>query len=342
MMPDTVPERPDFAMTALKVFGFCAPADSVLACPHRLRGLFAAAILALLGTTTLAHDRQASLYASAAPVQLSAPGVGLSLATTVGNRTVIGVGVLWPEPREQEDSGARLSLDARLLYSSERDTHWYPQIGLVWLPSEPTVQGWAGIGFQRQWTPEVGFFAETLWQPSESQYRLQVGLRIWLDSFSSLDARVRAADPVGVVYEGGRITVQASDEVEELDVSASAAQMTAIQARPVSLATVAPAPVDQPKSTQSANAPASGAIALVSQADTWYLQLGLFRQVASIKPLVEDPRLDVYQSQLIRWYDVSVSGTRVLLGPLSRAQATRLKATLRSQELSSFLYQRPN
>ena len=341
-MTDTKPGRLYSFMSAPKLDGLQPSTKAILLGHYWLRALSTAGVLALLGTTTLAYDRQASVFASAAPVQLSAPGVGLSLATTVGNRTVLGVGVLWPEPREQEDDGARLSLDARLLYSSERDTHWYPQIGLVWLPSQPTVQGWAGIGFQRQWTPEVGFFAETLWQPSENQYRLQIGLRIWLDSFSSLDARVRAADPVGAVYDGGRITVQASDEVEELDVSASAAQMTAIQARPVSLATVALAPVDQPKPAQSAGAPSSGDIARVSQADTWYLQLGLFQQVASIKPLVEDPRLAAYQTQLIQWYDVSALGTRVLLGPLSRAKASRIKATLRSQELNSFLYQRPN
>lgn len=339
-MHDTVPERPDLAMTALKPFGFCAPAESVVVCPHRLLGPFAVVIMALLSTSALAHDRQASLYASAAPVQLSAPGVGLSLATTVGNRTVIGAGVLWPESREQEDSGARLALDARLLYSSERDTHWYPQIGLVWLPSEPTAQGWAGIGFQRQWTPELGFFAETLWQPSENQYRLQVGLRIWLDSFSSLDARVRAAEPVGVVYDGGRIR---AEPVNEGDVNAIVAQMAVIQARPTVV--VAPAqanPVEQSMPTQRASAPSLADSAPVSQADTWYLQLGLFRQIASIQPLLDDPRLDAYQTQLIRWYDVSVPGTRVLLGPLSRTKATRLKARLGSQNLNSFLYQRPN
>jgi len=339
-MTDTKPGRLYSFMTAPKLDDFQPFTKAILLGQSSLRALCFAIILALLGTTTLAYDRQASVYASAAPVQLSAPGVGLSLATTVGNRTVVGVGVLWPEPREQEEDGARLSLDARLLYSSERDTHWYPQIGLVWLPSQATVQGWAGIGFQRQWTPEVGFFAETLWQPSENQYRLQVGLRIWLDSFSSLDARVRAADPVGAVYAGGRISVQAVDEV---DVSADVAQMTEQQARPLVVPNAVPASlVERPNPVQSEAAPVLNVTAAVIQADAWYLQLGLFRQIASIKPLVEDPRLDVYQTQLIRWYDVSVPGTRVLLGPLSRAKATRIKATLRSQELNSFLYQRPN
>uniref|UniRef100_UPI002A7EBA40 hypothetical protein n=1 Tax=Reinekea sp. TaxID=1970455 RepID=UPI002A7EBA40 len=149
-------------------------------------------IISIFGANALADDKQLSLYASAAPGRLLEPGLGLSLATTVGHRTVLGLALLWPEPRALENDGVQLALNGRLLYSSERATHWYPQFGLNWQPSETALQAWLGLGLQRQWTPALGLFAESLWRPGENQYRLHVGLRVWLDSFQSLDARVRA------------------------------------------------------------------------------------------------------------------------------------------------------
>ncbi|WP_320827672.1 hypothetical protein [Reinekea sp.] len=333
-----------------------------------MRVLLMSSIFSMLCANALAYDKQMSLYASAAPVRLLEPGLGLSFATTVGNRTVMGLGVLWPEPRESGNGGAQLSLDGRLLYSSERDTHWYPQFGLNWQPAAP-LQAWVGLGFQRQWTSELGLFAESLWRPGENEYRLHLGLRLWLDSFQSLDARVRAADPVGVVYGGGRRPVVDTGAVELKVVLAPSAAPQILpdsngeQPEPPAArvtAGIEPSPVPTPVDAESRATPASNvapvpnaafapnlaAVPSVTRADAqanqWYLQLGLFRHSASVQPLVDDPRLENYQSQLIRWYDGSVPATRLLLGPLNRSDASSLKALLQVQDLNSFLFQQPD
>jgi len=325
----------------------CYPACTFIAWGNAVRVLLMSCIISILAANALAYDKQFSLYASSAPVRLLEPGLGLSFATTVGNRTVLGLGVLWPEPRVRENGSAQLALDGRLLYSSERDTHWYPQFGLNWQPSEKEVQAWVGLGFQRQWTPELGLFAASLWRPGDNQYRLHVGLRLWLDSFQSLDSRVRAADPVGVVYGGGRRRLDESDAAE-LDVVL--APSVPPQTRPDSnIERLQPNPIAVSVKGAAVSSRANTSADVESsieptdvKADHWYLQLGLFRHSASLQPLVDDPRLESYQSQLIRWYDSSVSGTRLLLGPLSRSDASSLKAALQVQALDSFLYQQPD
>jgi len=416
-------------MFAIKCSASCYCVDTLIAWVGAVRVWLMSCIISILGAEALAYDNQLSVYATAAPARFLETGLGLTFATTVANRTVLGLGVLWPELPVPEDGGARISLDGRLLFSSDPDTHWYPQVGLLWQPyepCEPAVQVWVGLGLQHHWNPELGFFAESLWQPSENQYRYHVGLRLWLDSFRSLDSRVQAADPIGVVYRGGRRPLGGADAPILKPVLASSAALetgpdsNSLQLDPIAApveGSIAPsekgtAPILKPVLVSSAalqTRPDSNSVQLVPVAapvetsiapsgagtaailkpvlvtsaalqtradsnslqldpvaapveasiapsvkgkapilkpvlasDEWYLQLGLFRQRASLQPLLDDPRLEPYQSLLISWYDSSAPGIRLLLGPFSRSEASSLEAILQVQELDSFMYQQPD
>jgi len=290
-------------------------------------------IFALLISIACAHDAQLSVYSAAQPSGTLNPGYGVELGTTVGNRTAVGVGLALSEPRGGSDRDFSVQVEGRLLYGSELNTHWYPLVGTVWQVERNEIRPWIGAGFQRQLIPEVGIYSDALWQPYDSEVQFRLGIRIWLERFTSLDARVRSADPVGVVYQGG---VRAQSKKVSIEVQEPVPPVTVTEEQG-SPSVVKPGPA-QPVVSNLAEDLSQ---AVPEPIDSWYLHLGLFRQQESMRELEGDPRLEIYQARLQNWFDERKGVFRLLLGPMSKSEAERLKFMLLDDRIDSFLYQIP-
>jgi cell division septation protein DedD len=296
--------------------------------------------LCLIFSLAIAHDEQLSLYGVSAPAEVLTPGFGFEMATTVGNRTVLGLGMEYGSPQENERP-LSLRLDGRLLYSSELDTHWYPQANIQWHVQDNRISYWVGAGFQRQLTSELGLTAESLWQPTSQNFQLRLGLRLWVMRFRSLDSRVRSSAPQGAVYTGGARQSQGTILIE-----AAAPVAAAERDEPA-------APVSSVNESEPTKKPPRTAPALVtaeekpvtiepaSPAGAYYVHLGIFRQQASMRELEQDRRLSAYQEQMLVWFDEEKSAYRLLIGPFSQPRATIVKNRLQRDEIESFIYQKP-
>jgi hypothetical protein len=290
--------------------------------------------LCLLSSFICAHDEHFSAYGVSAPSEVLNPGYGIEAATTVGNRTVIGLGMDWREPNALGERDWFLRTDARLLYGSELKTHWYPSVSLLWSPQQSLWQGWLGVGFQRELIQELGLFAHANWQPAQQEFQVMAGVRFWFTRLGSLDARVKHAEPKGAVYQSGQSTSKKlslssptnAPEPEPLPVVEVPTEVSSIQ------------PLEsEAKSESPAIAPKIEDIPKLSSG--WFVHLGIFRQLESIQSLEQDARLDPYRSLLTTWYDDEKAAFRLLIGPLSKPSSAEIKQSLDTQNLDSFLYQ---
>jgi hypothetical protein len=261
------------------------------------------------------------------------PGYGFEAATTVGNRTVIGVGMDWREPNDLGERDWFLRSDARLLYGSELQTHWYPSVSLQWSTQMSQLQGWLGVGFQRELIQELGLFAHVGWQPVQHEFQVMAGLRFWFTRLGSLDARVKHAHPKGAVFQPG----QSSNRQLSLNTPANPPEQL-----PFDESITADVPSIMPSEAETIKTPLPTAsktddVSRLSQG--WFVHLGVFRQLESIQSLEQDVRLDPYRHLLTTWYDDEKAAFRLLIGPLSKPRSVELKQSLGTQNLDSFLYQ---
>ncbi len=286
------------------------------------RSIFGSLLFIFAMSIAGAHDRQISTFAQASPFSILDPGYGAEYSDTLGNRTVFGLNLVWTEPDLERTRSVELAAGARLLYSSEYNTQWYPTATVAWNFTDRTLKPRLGVGFQHVTPLEVGFFSEALWAPYENEYQIKLGLRFWISRFKSLDTRIRTADPVGAVYKQRRSPKAPSlKPVKEDNVL--------VPVRPtVPVAMAIPETNIEPNDNRVAVIPAD-----------WYLHLGSFRQRDSLKPLEETRALVNYQHQLNRWYDDKQSLYRLLLGPITQPEALKLKAQLATKNVDSFLYQ---
>lgn len=292
-------------------------------------------ILFFFISVVMAHDEHLSVYGVAAPNRVLDPGYGFEMGTTIGHRTVLGLGMEYGSVQNNERP-LSMRVDGRLLYSSELDTHWYPQLSAQWHVQDNDVSYWLGAGFQRQMVSELGLTAETLWQPYTQNFQLRLGLRVWIMRFRSLDSRVKNSAPQGAVYTGGarqvatQIVIDSATKPPEQDDTAQIV-MTA-EEPPQSEITAPDVIVVSESPLKTANEePSPG----------FYVHLGIFRQRSSITELEQDARLIPYREDILVWYDPNKAAYRFLIGPYSQPRATIVKNRLQNVQIESFIYQKP-
>ncbi len=297
-----------------------------------------------------AHDEHFSAFVVSSPLNVLNPGYGVELAGTLGQRTVFAAGMDITEPGAESQRAYRIRLDSRLIYSSELNTQWYPTASVQWQLPNNRLTAWLGVGFQRNLLEPLSLVAETQWQPGSADFQLRFGLRFWLMRFQSLDARVKAADPLGAVYmPGQRPMTSLVNQPIVLDSTSFAAaeesrsgQTPLVSPRPDSSTKLMVAEThDSRSATVIEESPemAKGRKKTAQMlAPGWYLHLGLFTLETSVQQMSSDLRLRDYQSQLVTWYDANKQGYRVLLGPWLPIEAQEVSGLLKSQGLDNFLY----
>jgi cell division septation protein DedD len=305
-------------------------------------------------SSVLAQDEHWSSYAVTPPLSVYNPGYGTELATTLGSRMVVGVAMEWSEPLVDDQRDIRLRTDARLLYSLNMDAYWYPIGSAQWTLQNNQWRSWLGLGFQREFTREFGFFADALWQPGTADFQTRLGLRIWLMRFQSLDSRVRSSRPVGATYDGAVRSSTPELVVETVQASAvtkGTVTKSTMNVKPksgssnkadLSLASGSTQSVESQTKPPISNANETSISPRVSTPalNAWYVHLGLFQHIESMSELVQSPALSAHQNNMITWFDDEKNLYRLMIGPLIKPKAQSIKLNLGEQNIDSFLYRR--
>ncbi|WP_040557014.1 SPOR domain-containing protein [Reinekea blandensis] len=272
-----------------------------------------------------ATDEQLSLYAVTTPRLPQYSGLGLEIATNPLPRLSLASSLELSDPFEA--SVVRIGAQARLRFSADLNTHWYPLLGLTWSSNQSNWRGQLGAGFERRIGTGTGFYSELLWGSEPVDQQLRIGLRFWLLRMDSLDRRMQRAEPKGAVYQGGPIDQAAIQTMkipalpDQQDPPEQPVQNNAVSSSETVLPTEIPTAVSQP-----------------SLVEGWYVQLGVFRQQESVARLEQDPRLSAQREQQVVWFDNELNVHRFLLGPFPKARAVALQSQLKNAGLDSILY----
>lgn len=301
----------------------------------RTARLFAACLLSFFfqATLAMAGDDHLSLYTVTGVFSDQRTGIGVEMATVPGNRLALGA-ALETGPIANDNWYFRARVDARLPFSADLKTHWYPIGSVQWQLNENRLDGWLGVGFERTLLPVLDMTSDLLWQPQRSDLQVRFGLRLWLSRFDLLDARLRRAEPKGAVYQGGT-PVSALNDVPVLETIPSAPPEPQLKSE---VATAVITEVEKPPETVSSRSSAAPATRLFTPEPGWYVQLGLFRQSESVQRLLDDERLGVYRTNMLVWPDPAVDANRVLIGPYTKEQAQRVSQQLSKAAVENFLY----